>query len=103
MIPERPPRVQDVLLSAQTLRDAKDRTSMNLSIENAPAYLVIRLQERARLHQRSLESELLEIIEMAVREDPPLSSIELVAETRRRGLETPSESAEILRADRDRN
>ena len=76
---------------------------MNLSIENAPDHIVARLRERARRHQRSLQSELLSIIETAIREDQPVAPSEFVVERRRLGLETPCESVEILRADRDRN
>jgi plasmid stability protein len=37
-----------------------------LSIENAPDHVVDRLRQRAKLHRRSLQGELLAIIETAV-------------------------------------
>jgi plasmid stability protein len=39
---------------------------VNLTIENLPDHLVDRLRERARLHRRSLQDEILAIIETAV-------------------------------------
>jgi antitoxin FitA len=56
---------------------------INLSIKNAPDEMVHRLRQRAERHHRSLQGELL-------------------AEVRRLGLRTPSDSAAIIRADRDR-
>jgi len=74
---------------------------INLSIKNAPDDVVQRLRERAERHHRSLQGELMAIIEAAVREDRPASPAEILAEVRRIGLHTPSEAAGIIRADRD--
>ena len=74
---------------------------LNLSIENAPDQVVQRLRERAERHHRSLQGELLAIIEAAVREDGPLSPTELLSEVRGLGIHTPSEAAALVRADRD--
>ncbi len=74
---------------------------MNLSIKNAPPELVDRLRERAERHHRSLQGELMAIIEAAVGEDQFLTPMELLAEVERSGLSTPSEAAAIIRADRD--
>jgi len=41
------------------------------------------------------------IIEAAAMEDRPLTPAEVVAEVRRLGLNAPSESAAMIRADRD--
>jgi plasmid stability protein len=73
---------------------------VNLSIENAPDEIVRRLRERASRHHRSLQGELLAILEETVRNDDRLSPDELLAEVRRLGLRTPSESAAMIRADR---
>ncbi len=76
---------------------------VNLSIKNAPDDVVLRLRERASRNHRSLQGELMAIIEDAVR--PPtsryLTPSEVLSEVRRLGLNTPSESADIIRADRD--
>jgi plasmid stability protein len=74
---------------------------VNLSIKNAPDDVVQRLRERAERHHRSLQGELMAIIEAAVRENRPASPAEILAEVRRIGLHTPSEAAGIIRADRD--
>lgn len=73
---------------------------VNLSIKNAPDRVVQRLRERAERHHRSLQGELLAIIEAAV-QDGPLTPAEALAEVRRLGLQTPGEAAALVRADRD--
>lgn len=75
---------------------------VNLSIKNAPDEVVRRLRLRAERHHRSLQGELLAIIEEAVRPESELSPAELLAEVRRLGLRTPAESAAIVRGDRER-
>ena len=74
---------------------------LNLSIKNAPESVVQQLRRRAERHHRSLQGELLAIIEAAAAEDQRSTSIEVLAEVRRLGLRTPSEAAALIRADRD--
>jgi len=74
---------------------------VNLSITNAPDDIVERLWERAAKHHRSLQGELLAIIEEAVRQPARLTPREVLAEVWRLGLETPAEAAAIIRADRN--
>lgn len=74
---------------------------VNLSIKNAPDDLVARLKERAAKNHRSLQGELLAIIEEAVRARRKLTPDEILAKVKGLGLGTPSESAEMIRADRD--
>ena len=74
---------------------------INLSIKNAPDDVVQRLRERAERHHRSLQGELMAIIEAAVREDRPVTPAEILAEVRRLGLHTPPEAASIVRGERD--
>ncbi len=74
---------------------------MNLSIKNAPEHIVRRLRARAERHHRSLQGELLAIIEAAVREDGTATPADILAEVRRLGLRTPNEAADVIRADRD--
>jgi plasmid stability protein len=74
---------------------------VNLSIKNAPDHVVQRLRERAERNHRSLQGELMAIIEAAVREDRPAIPAEILADVRRLGLKTPSEAAALVRADRD--
>jgi antitoxin FitA len=75
--------------------------SVNLSIKNAPDHLVEKLRRRAERHHRSLQGELMAIIEAATREDAVMTPAEVLAEVRKLGIRTPDESAAIVRADRD--
>ena len=75
---------------------------VNLSIKNAPDDVVRRLRLRAERNHRSLQGELMAIIETAVAE-PRLSPLQLLAEVRRLGIKTSDDSVAIIRADRDRN
>jgi len=74
---------------------------VSLSIKNAPDQVVQHFRERAERHHRLLQGELLAIIEAAVQEDRPATTAEILAEVRRLGLQTPSEAAALVRADRD--
>jgi plasmid stability protein len=74
---------------------------VNLSIKNAPDDVVQRLRRRAERHNRSLQGELLAIIEAAAREEQPATPADILAEVRRLGVKTPREAAAIVRADRD--
>ncbi|HEX4113564.1 MAG TPA: Arc family DNA-binding protein [Stellaceae bacterium] len=60
-----------------------------------------RLRERARRNHRSLQGELLAIVEDAVAPRKMLTPSELLAEVRKFGLSTPAESVAIIRADRE--
>ena len=74
---------------------------ITLSIKNAPDDVVQRLKDRAARHHRSLQGELMAIIEEAARGEERLTAADLLKEARRLKLATPSESAAIIRADRD--
>jgi plasmid stability protein len=72
----------------------------NLSIKNVPEELVTRLRERAQEHHRSLQGELMAILEDAVR--PKAMTIDEVYErVKKLGIQTDSESAAMVREDRD--
>ena len=77
---------------------------VNLSIKNAPDDVVARLRQRAAEHHRSLQGELLAIIEEAVKTPAPrpMTVDEVLAQVRRLGLRTPDEATAMIRADRDR-
>lgn len=74
---------------------------VTLSIKNAPDDVVQRLRDRAEAHHRSLQGELLAILEEAVRPRHSLTPQEILAEAARLGVETPDESTAIIRASRD--
>lgn len=78
------------------------RMPVNLSIKNVPDELAERLRQRAERSHRSLQGELMTILtEAAGRSSGRLS----IGEVRRRvaelGLQTPDESAAMVREDRD--
>ena len=75
--------------------------SVNLSIKNAPDDLVVLLKARAERNHRSMQGELLAIIEQAVRVPQRMTPMELLAEVRKLDLNMPSEAAEIVRKMRD--
>ena len=75
--------------------------SVNLSIKNAPDYVVERLRLRAERNHRSLQGELMAIIEAAAMAEKALSPVELVREVQKLGLSSPSEAAGMVREDRD--
>ncbi len=74
---------------------------INLSIKNAPDEIVRRLRARASRHHRSLQGELLAILEECVQSEERLCPADLLMEIQRLKLHTSSESTSMIRADRD--
>ena len=74
---------------------------VTLVYQKRPDKIVGRLRSRAARNHRSLQVELVAIIEAAAVEDAGVSPAELLASVRRRGLATPVEAAGIVRAARD--
>ena len=76
---------------------------VNLSIKNAPDDVVERLRERARRNHRSLQGELLAIVEEAATAAPKkLTPMELLTRARARGLSAKTgTAAALVRADRN--
>lgn len=73
---------------------------VNLSIKNAPDEMVRRLRARAERNHRSLQGELMAIVENAVSE-PALTPLALLADIQSLGLRSRAEAVDIVRADRD--
>lgn len=76
---------------------------VNLSIKNAPDDLVARLRLRAERNHRSMQGELLAIIEDALQAPRPLTPAEMLAASGALRLNPDPASAAIVRADRDRD
>lgn len=74
---------------------------VTLSIKNAPDELVRRLKRRAAANHRSLQGELMAIVEAAAREESLQAPADVLARVRSLGLSTPAESAALIRAERD--
>jgi antitoxin FitA len=72
---------------------------VTLSVKDVPAALVERLRQRAANHHRSLQGELLAILEAAA--SPTITIDELAEKANALGLKTPADSVDIIRATRD--
>ena len=74
---------------------------VNLSIKNVPDHLADRLRERAAAAHRSMQGELMSILEGALEEPRPLTLSELSATVRALGIATTREAVDDVRTDRD--
>jgi plasmid stability protein len=74
--------------------------AVSLSIKDVPPELAQALRERAARNHRSLQGELMHILESAVG-PKPFRARELWEEIRKLGFTTPSESTAMIREDRD--
>ena len=75
--------------------------SINLSIKNVPDELAAQIKKRAAKNHRSLQGELVAIIESAVQNDKQMSPLEYLAMIKALKLSTSSESTSIVRGDRE--
>ena len=73
---------------------------VNLSIKNVPEEVVEQLRERAKRNHRSLQGELMVILEEAL-PPPKLSLDEVVARVRALGFKTGDDSTRWIRELRD--
>ena len=74
---------------------------VNFSIKNVPDELAGRLRQRAARNHRSLQGELMAILEQSVTDEVSLSSRQILDEVRSLGLSTGSEATEMIREERD--
>lgn len=74
---------------------------VNLSIKDVPDQIAEQLRARAARHHRSLQGELMAILEGSLGQPPELTAAELLVRVRASGLRTPAESAKVIRRDRD--
>jgi plasmid stability protein len=73
----------------------------NLSVKNVPDKVLARLRRRAARHHRSLQRELLAILEESAFSGDKLTLEEVLLKVRRLGLRTPAESTRMIRSDRN--
>lgn len=76
-------------------------SAVTLSIKNVPADVAEALRARARSNHRSIQGELLSIVEAAVRGPRPFRAFDLRREIAALGLTTPADSAAFVRETRD--
>jgi plasmid stability protein len=76
--------------------------AVNLSIKNVPDDLADRLRARAAANHRSIQGELMAILEAALAGRDRLDPERVLAEIRKLKLETGDEATAIIRGDRDK-
>ena len=74
---------------------------VTLTIEDVPEETVQRLRRRAARHHRSLQGELMAVMEGAVGPSRALTPDEVLSKVRQLGLSTPAGAAAMVRGDRD--
>ena len=74
---------------------------VNLSIKYVPEHIAEQLRRRATRHHRSLQGELLAILEETLTSEVSFTPEELLAEVRKSGLKTRQESTKFIRQDRN--
>jgi plasmid stability protein len=74
---------------------------VNLSIKNVPDEMAEQLRRRARQSHRSLQGELMAILEASVHGPEPLTPLEVLEIVRGLGMTTEEDSVEMIRRDRD--
>ena len=74
---------------------------VNLSIKNVPDKLAKRLRRRAEINHRSVQGELLTILEDALGSNGILTLAEAHKRIQKLGFHTPDEATAMIRADRD--
>ncbi len=78
-----------------------DAMSVSLSIKDVPDEILVRLRARAHRNHRSLQKELLAIVEAAAFGEAESTVDELLEQVRESGLETPNEGTGWIRGLRD--
>ena len=75
--------------------------AVDLSVKKVPDDVAERLRARAKRNHRSLQGELLSILEEAAGPQRTVTIQEVLERGRRIGLRTPDESVQMIRDDRD--
>jgi plasmid stability protein len=74
---------------------------VNLSIKNVPDNLAEALRLRAAASHRSMQGELMAILERALQEERQLTPAAVLARVRELAIRTDSEAVDMLRKDRN--
>ncbi len=78
------------------------KMAVSFSIKDVPDHLAEKIRQRAALNHRSLQGELLAILNESVKEEKVLKPSDFLSELKRIGLKTPKEAVRFVREDRDR-
>lgn len=74
---------------------------VNLSIKNVPDHIAAQIRRRAVKHHRSLQGELVAILEETVAQGKMLTPGDFLEKLHAIGLKTPAEAARIIRKERN--
>jgi len=74
---------------------------VDISIKGVPDAVAEALRRRAAAHNRTVDEEVVGILEATVTEELTLTAREFLAEGRATGRGTPAEAAAMIREDRD--
>jgi plasmid stability protein len=96
-----PEQVLERVPAARQEDERKVTVPVNLSIKNVPEELAERLRRRAAASHRSMQGELMAILEQALEERRPLTPTEVLERVRALGVETQRAAAADIRNDRD--
>ncbi|MBV9120526.1 MAG: Arc family DNA-binding protein [Chloroflexi bacterium] len=74
---------------------------VSLSIKGVPDAMVVQLRHRARQHHRSLQGELMAILDESLNGVPRLTTDEAISQLKALRLHTLGDSTAMIREDRD--
>jgi len=74
---------------------------VTLSIKNVPDHIAQGLRERAATNHRSIQGELMAILEASLDQGRKLTARELLEQVRALGLKTSDDAVAMIRADRE--
>jgi plasmid stability protein len=89
-------------MQAKSPHKAREMPTSSVTIRHVPRPVLESLRERAREHRRSLQGELLAVLEAAAATPAPnRTPAEHLAALRRRGVATEADAVASIRADRN--
>lgn len=75
--------------------------AVSFSIKKVPDHLAEKIRQRAAINHRSLQGELLAILNESVKGESVLQPSDVLSELERIGLKTPKEAVRFVREDRN--
>ena len=88
-------------MDLKCIRGGKLEMPVNLSIKNVPDHIAAQIRRRAVKHHRSLQGELVAILEETVAQEKMLTPGDFLEKLHALGLKTPAESVKIIRKERN--
>ena len=75
--------------------------SVSLSIKDVPEQIAEAIRQRAQANHRSMQGELMAMLEKHARPERGFKAMEFLEEIRKLGLRTDGDSVQMIREDRD--